>query len=299
MTGRMNVVVRQKTQHSRHLDAHNFFVFFVHPAGQRQRRVGSRLVKPFKCGEFFRLVFRHACALVWPLTSCSSEAISATVNPTLSDARANSRCFFFNKYQALTLTMRNAPACHAPHNVWNKRSIEDGLNTNCQKSVISARAFTPFAHYEVIAGGRLHPGVGDDDPDGAEMRAEADHAGREEMHFAAYPVPAEQQHGEKTGFEEKRKDAFRRQRAAEHVADKPRIGRPVRAEFKFHDDARGHADGEREREDLGPEPRHLVIKRVFGLEPQPFHDDEQDAQPDAQRRVNVVKRNRRSELDAG
>ena len=111
-------------------------------------------------------------------------------------------------------------------------------------------------------------------------------------------VPAEQQHGEKTGFEEEREDALRRQRAAEHVADEARIRRPVRAELKFHHDARRHADGEREREHLRPEPRHLVIDRIFGLEPQPFHDDEHDAQPDAQRRINIMKRNRRPELDA-
>ena len=158
--------------------------------------------------------------------------------------------------------------------------------------------FQAFAD-NVIAGRRLHPGIGDDDPDGTEMRAEADHARREKMQFASDPVPAEQQHREKAGFEEEREDAFRRQRAAKHVADETRIGRPVRAELEFHDDARGHADGEREREHLGPEPRHLVINGFLRLEPEPFHDHEQNAQPDAQWRVNVVKRNRRSELDAG
>ena len=59
-----------------------------------------------------------------------------------------------------------------------------------------------------------------------------------------------------------------------------------------------HADGEREREDFRPVTRHLVIERIFRLEPRRFHDDEYDAQPDAQRRVDVMKRNGRSELDS-
>ena len=130
------------------------------------------------------------------------------------------------------------------------------------------------------------------------MRAEADHARGKKMHLAADLVPAEQQHGEKTGFEEKREDAFRRQRAAEHVADEPRIGRPVRAELEFHHDARRHADGEREREHPRPEPRHLVIERIVGFEPQPFHEDQQDAEADAQRRIKIMKRDRGPELDA-
>ena len=54
-------------------------------------------------------------ALSWPLTSWSSDATSPTAKPTRSDARANSTCRFLSRYQALTLTTRNAPACQAPH----------------------------------------------------------------------------------------------------------------------------------------------------------------------------------------
>ena len=75
-------------------------------------------------------------------------------------------------------------------------------------------------------------------------------------------VPAEQQHRQETRFEEEREDALRRQRAAEHVAHVARVGRPVRAELELHHDARRHADGEGQREDPRPEPRHLVVERV-------------------------------------
>src|ERR1039458_5919077 len=68
----------------------------------------------------------------------------------------------------------------------------------------------------------------------AEMCAQANHARGKEMQLAAHLVPAEQQHREKAGFQEKCEDAFRRQRAAKHVADITRIRRPICAEFKLH-----------------------------------------------------------------
>ena len=118
------------------------------------------------------------------------------------------------------------------------------------------------------------------------------------MNFAADFVPAKKQDGEKSGFEEECKNPLRRERTAKNVADEAGIRRPVRAEFKLHHDARRHADGERERENFRPKPRHLVVERVARFEPQTFHDDEHDAQADAQRRVNIMERNGRAELDA-
>ncbi len=118
------------------------------------------------------------------------------------------------------------------------------------------------------------------------------------MHFSANLVPTEQQYREKTGFEEEGEDAFRRQGAAEHIADVARIRRPVCAKLEFHYNARGHAYGKREREHARPEPRHLMIKRIICFQPQRLDDDENDAKADAQRRINVVKRDSRGELDA-
>src|SRR5438034_116778 len=68
--------------------------------------------------------------------------------------------------------------------------------------------------HQVIAGRGLLPGVRHDNPDRAEMSAERDHKGRQEMGLWLYLVPAEQEHGQKTGFEEESEDALRRQRAA-------------------------------------------------------------------------------------
>jgi hypothetical protein len=114
---------------------------------------------------------------------------------------------------------------------------------------------------QVVADRSLHPGIGDNDPDGAEMRAETDHASGKEMEFTTDFVPPEQKQSEETGFQEEREDPFRSQRTAEHITDVARICRPVRAKFKFHHDASGHPDGKSQREDLRPESRHLVVDR--------------------------------------
>ncbi len=109
------------------------------------------------------------------------------------------------------------------------------------------------------------------------------------MHLTAHFVPAKKQYGQKAGLQEKCEDTLRRQRAAKDVADIARVAGPIGAKFKFHDEAGGDAEGERERKDVRPELRHLVIDVVFGPEPCRLHDDEHDADADAQRRINVVK----------
>ncbi len=119
------------------------------------------------------------------------------------------------------------------------------------------------------------------------------------MQLAPNLVPAEQQHRQETGFEEKGEDPLGRQGAAEDIPHVAGVGGPVGAELEFHHDARGDADGEGEGEDPGPEPGHLVIERVSGLQPEPLHDHQAHAQADAQRRVDVMERDGERELDAG
>ena len=118
------------------------------------------------------------------------------------------------------------------------------------------------------------------------------------MRFRSNLVPAKQQHGEKARLEKKREDTLGRERAAEDVADIARIGGPVGPELELHYDAGRHADGEGQREHLRPETRHLVVQRVFRLQPQPLHDHQQHAEPDAQRREEIMKRDCEGELQA-
>jgi hypothetical protein len=80
------------------------------------------------------------------------------------------------------------------------------------------------------------------------------------------------------------------------VADIARVGRPVGAEFELHHDAGGYADREGQREDPRPEPRHLMVKRIALPQPESFDQDQDDAQANAERRKDIVERDRESEL---
>ena len=144
----------------------------------------------------------------------------------------------------------------------------------------------------------VHPGVGDDNPDGGEDAAQRHHDGGEEVHLLADAVPAEDQHGQEAGLQEEGEDALGGQGAAEHVADVAGEGGPVGAELELHDDAGGDAHREVDGEDARPEPGHLVIDDVAGAQVRPLHDDHDRAEPDGQRREDVMEHDRQGELDA-
>lgn len=118
---------------------------------------------------------------------------------------------------------------------------------------------------EAETSGGLHPGVGDDDPDGAEVGAEADAAGGEVVEFGADAVPAKEEDAEEAGFEEEGEGSFSGERAAEDVADKARVAGPVGAEGKCLNEAGGNAESEGEGEDVGPEVGHFFVLGVFGF----------------------------------
>ena len=157
----------------------------------------------------------------------------------------------------------------------------------------------PVHFHQLVPGGRLHPGVRHNDPDGAEMGAQGDHAGGEEVHFGAHLVPAEEQDGQEAGFQEEGEDAFRRQRAAEDVAHAAGIVSPVGAELEFHHDAGGHAQGEDDAEYLGPEFGLLVVEFVLRFQPEAFQRDQNHPQADGHRREDVVEHDRNGELKTG
>ena len=58
---------------------------------------------------------------------------------TFMFAFASSRCRFLSRYQALTLIISAAPAVHDAMNTWSSRGMNDGVNTTCPKSVMTAR----------------------------------------------------------------------------------------------------------------------------------------------------------------
>ena len=55
---------------------------------------------------------------------------------------ASSMCCFFRRYHALTLHIRAAPTVQDAAHTCRRRGMNVGVNTTCQKSVITARLST-------------------------------------------------------------------------------------------------------------------------------------------------------------
>ena len=130
------------------------------------------------------------------------------------------------------------------------------------------------------------------------MEPRDDHQRGEEVHPFRDAVPAEDQHGQKARFEEEGENAFGRQGGAENVADVAGVGGPVGAELEFHDDAGGHAHGEVDGENAGPELRHGVIAVVAGAQVKTLHQHHQGGQADGKWRKQIVEHDRQRELHA-
>ena len=62
--------------------------------------------------------------------------------------------------------------------------------------------------------------------------------------------------------------------------------------------ARRHADGKDQAENLDPEAGHLEIERIPGLDENPLHDDDEESETDGNGRENIVKSHSQSELNA-
>jgi uncharacterized RDD family membrane protein YckC len=158
--------------------------------------------------------------------------------------------------------------------------------------------FQPFSD-DVKSGRGLLPGIGHHDPDGAEHGTQKNPQGGDEVDAWRNAVPAEQEHPEKAAFQGKGKNAFGRQGRAKHVSHVTGIHRPVGPELKLHDDARGHAQPEGERENARPETRHPIVVRVGGAEVEHLHQHHQQAQADAERRIDVMEGNGKGKLNPG
>jgi hypothetical protein len=186
----------------------------------------------------------------------------------------------------------------------DRRGVEDqlpevgDLGADLRHAVDEPGLAVALDDLEVVAGRRLLPAVGDDDPDAREDRAEGHHAGGEEVHLRPHPVPAEDEHRQEAALEEEGEDALGGQGGAEHVADVARVGGPVRAELELHDDAARDADREVQREDPGPEPLRLPVDGVPGPEVLPSQVDEHHPHADGERRKEVVEHHGEGELDA-
>src|SRR5712692_9227489 len=107
---------------------------------------------------------------------------------------------------------------------------------------------------------------------------------------------AEQKKPEKRRFEEKRKDAFHRQRLPD---DSPggagKLG-PVGAELEFHRDACDHTQDKVNTEDPRPEARSTVVMFAARAQGQRLQDNQKQCEPHGKLREDIVERNREGKM---
>ncbi len=150
-----------------------------------------------------------------------------------------------------------------------------------------------------VAGGRVHPAVGGEDPCRRDQRADGDHHRREEMQPGPDALPAEQHDAQEPGFEEERRQDFVCEQRSRHAAGEIGEVAPVGAELVGHHEARHHAHAEVDGEDLRPE--QVEVAKDHALRPQPARLEHREVarEADRDRRENDVERDREPELDPG
>ena len=141
---------------------------------------------------------------------------------------------------------------------------------------------------DAIAGRRLHPRVEGEDPERAQRRAERDQRRRREMDLLAHLAVAEQHDAEEAGLEEERGQHLVAEERTGDVADLFHVARPVGAELEAHGDAADDAEGEAEREYLGPEAVGVEPALAPGREPADAEEEQDPTEADRDRREEDV-----------
>ena len=149
-----------------------------------------------------------------------------------------------------------------------------------------------------IAGRRLHPGIGREDPECRDQRAHRDHQGGEEMQLGADALEAEQHYAEEAGFEEERGEHLIGHQGADHRSDLVGIDRPVGAELIGHHDAGHDAHRKGDGEDLEPVIEDVEIAVAAGPQPQRLEHRKVGGKPDREGGEDDVEGDREGELRA-
>ena len=124
----------------------------------------------------------------------------------------------------------------------------------------------------------LHPGIGDNNEEAGNPRAQEYHEGRSPMGARRKALFAKQKQSQKRRLQEKRKNAFHRQRLADDAASGAGKLRPVGPELEFHGNAGDHADKEVKCENSRPESRRLVVALVFAAQRDRLQHHDQQSQ---------------------
>ena len=160
--------------------------------------------------------------------------------------------------------MTNAPVMTAPLMLCAYCHHAHGFRTSSQKLLSCT---DPSARLE-IAHGMLHPGIGRDDEESREPRAQKHRNRRPPVGPRTEPLLSVQEQSKEGGLQEEGEHAFHGQRLADHASGEAREVRPVRAELKFHRNSGNDSHHKVDAEDPGPEARGLVIGLVIAAQSQ-------------------------------
>jgi hypothetical protein len=143
---------------------------------------------------------------------------------------------------------------------------------------------------------RLHPGIGRENPEGADQRAEGDDAGGEKVRHRPHPAQAEQHDAEEAGLQEKGGEHLVAHQRADDRAGAIGEAAPIGAELVRHDDAGDHAHGEDEAEGLQPELEQVEVDLLLGGQPQSLQHHQVAGESDGEGRQDDVKADGEGEL---
>ena len=144
----------------------------------------------------------------------------------------------------------------------------------------------------------LHPAIGDQDPQCAQVGAHRHQDGHHQVLRLRQPVPAEEEQADHGRLQEEGHQALDRQRRPEDVAHVVRVVGPVGAKLKLQRDAGRHAQCEIDAEELAPEAGHVLPDDVACHHIDAFHDDQQPDHAQRQRHEQEVVHRRRRKLQA-
>jgi hypothetical protein len=117
-------------------------------------------------------------------------------------------------------------------------------------------------------GGGLHPGIGNEYPEGGQRGAQRHHARGKEMHAARDSAPPEVHDAHEPCLQHEGHRTLETEYVAEIVAAEGGERRPVGAELEFQRQATDDPNGEIEHEKTRPETGVMVVVRIAGSQPQ-------------------------------
>ena len=135
---------------------------------------------------------------------------------------------------------------------------------------------------ELTAHGILHPRIGHENPPSRNGSTQAGEPGRCQVEALRDLVPTKVHHGHEGRLHEEGHDALDGERSTEDVAHEPRVVRPVRAELKLQDDARGNTHGEVDAKEFLPELRRVAPEALLRAIVAGLHDAHDHGQAERQ-----------------